>query len=102
MFQYYANDLDTAAEYVARIVEEISDSSSISQSFFLTSEFEQAKESLETVKLLQNRFRANLKVKPTQRRCIVFASDNFEIVQPRSAFQSIDAATLAAAVSRLL
>ena len=58
----YANDLDTAAEYIARVVEEILDSGSISQSYFMLSEYEQAKESLDSVKHLQDRFRASLKV----------------------------------------
>lgn len=61
--QVYANDLDMAADYVSRLVDEIFESGSLSQSFFLTSEYETAKASLETVKALQDRFRASLKVR---------------------------------------
>ena len=61
--QVYANDLDTAAEYIARVVEELIDSDSLGQSYFLASEYAQAKEALESIKSLQDRFRANLKVR---------------------------------------
>jgi hypothetical protein len=60
--QVHANNLDTAADYLGRVVEELLDSDSIGQSYFLNSEYTQAKDALESVKELQDRFRASLKV----------------------------------------
>jgi len=60
-FIIYANDLDTAAEYIVRVVEEISESGTLGQSYFLNSEYEQAKQALENMKHLQERFRGSLK-----------------------------------------
>lgn len=58
----YANDLATAADYIARVVEEIVESGSLSQSYFLNSEYEQAVSAIESIKALQDRYRASLKV----------------------------------------
>ena len=61
-FIVYANDLDTASDYIVRVVEELEDSDTLAQSYFLDAELDMAKSALEGVKALQGRYRANLKV----------------------------------------
>lgn len=45
-----------------RVVEEILESDTLGQSYFLNSEYELAKQALENMKHLQERFRGSLKV----------------------------------------
>lgn len=45
-----------------RLVEEVIESDTLGQSYFLASEYDQAKEALESMKVLQERFRGSLKV----------------------------------------
>lgn len=59
--QVYANDLATAADYIGRVIEEIVESGSLSQSYFLNSELEQALGAIEGIKGLQQRYRSSLK-----------------------------------------
>jgi hypothetical protein len=73
--QVYANDLATAADYIARVVEEIIESGSLTQSYFLTSEYDQAVSAIETVKSLQDRYRASLKVRGSYLRCLESGTD---------------------------
>lgn len=60
--QVYANDLDVAAEYLVRVTEEQLDRSVLGQSYFLDSEYEEARLGLESILSLQERYRAILKV----------------------------------------
>ena len=62
-FIVYANDLDTAADYLARVVDEIVDGDALKQAFFRPSEFQTAVAALIDVKNTQDRFRATLKVR---------------------------------------
>jgi hypothetical protein len=66
-FIVYANDLDTAADYIARLVDDVVESESLEQSYFLRGEYQQAREAIEGTKTLQDKFRATLKVRP----CVV-------------------------------
>lgn len=61
-FVIYANDLDTAAEYIGRVVDEITADPSLRTAFFLTTEYNEALASLQVVKQLQDHFRIVLKV----------------------------------------
>lgn len=63
-FIVYANDLDTASDYIVRVVDELLESDALSQSYFIESELEMAKASLEGVKALQGTYRTALKVYP--------------------------------------
>lgn len=58
----YANDLDVAAEYLVRVTEEQLDRNVLGQSYFLDSEYEDARSALESILSLQERYRAILKV----------------------------------------
>lgn len=60
--QVYANDLDVAAEYILRVTEEQLDSNVLGQSYFLDTEYEEAREALESILNLQERYRTLLKV----------------------------------------
>ncbi|KAG0655450.1 hypothetical protein C6P46_000992, partial [Rhodotorula mucilaginosa] len=60
-FIVYLNDLDTAASYTSRLIDELVSSDSLASAFFLNSEFERARNSLSLVRNSQEKFHSVVK-----------------------------------------
>ncbi|GAA5976610.1 hypothetical protein JCM10908_005566 [Rhodotorula pacifica] len=60
-FIVYLNDLDTAASYTTRLIDELVSSDSLVSAFFLNSEFERARTSLSLVRNSQEKFHGVVK-----------------------------------------
>ena len=61
--QIYLNNLDTAAEYAVRLVDEMLGGEVLQQSFFLETELERAKIAMLGVRGVEDKFRGVLKVR---------------------------------------
>lgn len=59
--QVYLNDLDTAASYTTRLIDELVSSDTLASAFFLNSEFERARTSLSLVRNSQEKFHSVVK-----------------------------------------
>lgn len=61
--QIYLNNLDTAAEYAVRLVDELLAGEALQQSFFLETELERARIAMLGVRGVEDKFRGVLKVR---------------------------------------
>lgn len=61
--QVYLNNLDVAAEYSVRLIDELLAGPTVEQGFFLPTEIERARIAVMSVRSIEERFRAVLKVR---------------------------------------
>lgn len=61
-WQVYLNNLDTASEYIVRLIDEMLAGESLQQAFFLEEEIESARIAIKGVRGVEDKFRGVLKV----------------------------------------